>query len=96
MLDLWILSFALPLPSITIPTQAPILVWGKICHVALIIAAILHVDTTVWYNVSALVVTQSALPSHPLLLLNKSQVCQTVILLILIVRTLENQLVCQE
>ena len=65
MLDLWILSFALPLPSITIPTQAPILVWGKICHVALIIAAILHVDTTVWYNVSALVVTQSAPPPPP-------------------------------
>ena len=67
MLDLWILSFALPLPSIIIPTQAPILVWGKNCHVALIIAAILHVDTTVWYNLSALVVTRSAPPpSHPL------------------------------
>ena len=62
-LDLGIFSFALPLSSIIIPTQAPILVWGKICHVALIIAAILLASqnsmyVAVWYNVSDLVVTQ--------------------------------------
>ena len=51
--------------------------------------------TTVWYNVSALVVTRCA-PLPPLLLLNKSQLCQTVILPILNVRTLDNRLVCQE
>ena len=92
--DLLIFSFVLPAPSIIIPTQAPVLVWAKICHVALIYTA-MYVDTTVWYNVSALVVTQCA-PLPPLLLLNKSQLCQTVILPILIVRTLDNQLVCQE
>ena len=101
--DLLIFSFVLPAPSIIIPTQAPVLVWAKICHVALIYTAILqaypqismYVDTTVWYNVSALVVTQCA-PLPPLLLLNKSQLCQTVILPILNVRTLDNRLVCQE
>ena len=102
--DLLIFSFVLPPPpSIIYPTQAPVLVWAKICHVALIYTAILraypqnslYVDTTVWYNVSALVVTQCG-PLPPLLLLNKSQLCQTVILPILIVRTLDNQLVCQE
>ena len=97
--DLLIFSFVLPPPSIIIPTQAPVLVSAKICHVALIYTAILqaypqismYVDTTVWYNVSALVVTPT-----PLLLLNKSQLCQTVILPILNVRTLDNRLVCQE
>ena len=41
--DLLIFSFVLPPPpSIIYPTQAPVLVWAKICHVALIYTAILQ------------------------------------------------------
>ena len=64
MLDLWIFFSALPPPSTIIPPQVTVLIWAKICHVALIYVAILqaypqnsmYVDTIVWYNVSALVV----------------------------------------